>query len=193
MPTCVTLDTAVNLTPDCIALRKEGGAKKVFYVGSISEIAAEGQGPAGQLTSLTIATSKKLIRLEGKKEKNSADVSSEQGENGPSYTHNANFIAYYSTQGEKQTIEALGAMDDLYVIVPTASGQVEAYGLYGSNGIADGMSMTVTGGTGTAKTDSAALTLAFSGATSRMPVYVELGVDFDDTISALEALTVAQV
>jgi hypothetical protein len=190
MAQCVTLDTAVNLTPDCNALRKEGGARKVFYVGSISDIGTYTQGANGELTALTMAVGKKLVRLEGKKEKNSADVSSEQGENGASYTHNANFVAYYSTQVEKATIEALGAMDDLFLAVPTSANQVEILGLFGANGLADGLSMTVSGGTGTAKTDSAAMTLAFTGSTSRLPVYGQLGVDYDATIAALEAETV---
>jgi hypothetical protein len=194
MATCVTLDTAVNITPDCAALLKEGGTKKVWYVGSLADVATYTQGTNGELTALTLATGKKLLRLEGKKEKNNADFSTERSENGPLYTHNANFIAYYSTQLEKATIEAIARMDDLFVFVPTSANQVEVYGMFGANGLADGLSMNPAGGTGTVKGDSTVTTLAFTGQTSRMAPYVQLGVggDFDATITALEALTVAQ-
>jgi hypothetical protein len=190
MAQCVTLDTAVNLTPDCAAKNKVGGASKVFYVGSHSELGTEGQGTNGEMTSLTMAVGKKLVRLEGKKEKNAGTVGSEQTDNGALYNHGGTFVAYYSTQEQKNTIEALGAMDDLFVIIPTPNGQVEAYGFYNKNGRADGMTVTVNGGTGTAKGDSSAMTLEFAGQASRLPVYVNLGVDYDATIAALEAETV---
>lgn len=192
MAECVNLDTAVNLDPDCTALNKVGGAKKDFYVGSLSEVGSEAQATNGEMTNLTMASGKKLVRLRGKKEKNSGSVSSEQTENGALYNHGGVFVAYYSTQEEKNTIEALGAMDDLFVFVPTSSGQVEVYGFYNKTGKADGLSVTVDGGTGTAKGDSSALTLTFAGQASRLPVYVKLGVDYDATIEALEAQTVAQ-
>jgi hypothetical protein len=193
MAECAPLTGAISLAPDCFALKKKGGISKRIYIGSVADVAAYTLDPTTkELKTLVMKATKKLITASGKKYKNSATLGNTQGENGPLYPHSVVFAAYYNTQIEKETIEALAAADDLFVIVELNSGKMEAYGLVASNGgLGEGLTMTSTGGTGTNAEDPANLILTFAGQEDKLPVFAAFGATLADDITYLDALLVA--
>lgn len=180
----IILDSACNY-------QAPGGVKKEVFIGSLSELA----GYTTNATSKDIATlvlkgSAKLGKLIGRKLKNSTSTGLEVNENITLFPHTLVFVAYVKTQLEKETIEKLVKVDDLFAIVHNNDGTFEAFGLAGANGaLGNGLSMTaLEHGSGTALTDGRQWTLTFSGSESKLPINVSLGVDEIATLQALEAL-----
>lgn len=193
MAECAPLTGAINLAPDCAALKKKGGISKRIYVGSVGDVAAYTvDATTKELKTLVMKTGKKLITASGRKYKNNVTTGNTQTENGPLYPHSVVFAAYYSTQLEKETIEALASADDLFVIVELNSGKLEAYGLAAQNGqLGEGLTMTSTGGSGTNAEDAANLVLTFAGNEDKLPIFAAFGATLADDITYLDALLVA--
>jgi hypothetical protein len=190
MAECAPLTGAISLAPDCAALKKKGGISKRIYIGSVADVSAyTTDATTKELKTLVMKSGTKLISATGRKYKNNVTTGNTQSENGPLFPHNVVFAAYYSTQIEKETIEALAAADDLFVIVELNSGKMEAYGLVASNGgLGEGLSMTSTGGSGTVAEDAANLILTFAGQEDKLPVFAAFGADIAADIVYLDAM-----
>lgn len=193
MAECAPLTGAISLAPDCAALKKKGGISKRIYIGSVADVSAYTTDPTTkELKTLVMKTGTKLITATGRKYRNNVTAGNTQGENGALFQHSVVFAAYYNTQVEKETIEALAAADDLFVIVELNSGKMEAYGLVALNGnLAEGMSMTSTGGSGTNAEDAANLVLTFAGTEDKLPIFAAFGATLADDITYLDAMLVA--
>lgn len=187
---CAPLTGATNLDPSCTALRKRGGADKIFYLLALSQILGFEQDPVTkELTTLTLKSGEKALKFKGRKLKNSTKTGMEQTENGPSYAHGGVFVAYFDSQADKESIEKVALADDLVLLVPLNSGHFEAHGLLATYGLADGLLMTIPeGGSGVNYEDSTALSLTFDGKSDKMPVYCKFGVDRAANFAYLEAL-----
>lgn len=190
---CANMAGVSNLNPSCDALRKRGGADKTFYILAISQLAAVAgialDPVTKELTSIALKAGETIKKFTGRKLKNSTKTGMEQTENGPSYTHGGSFVAYFDTQSEKESIEALALNDDLVLIVPLNSGQFEAHGLVGSKGLSDGLLMTIPeGGSGVQYEDATTLQLNFDGKSDKLPVYCKFAADRAGSIAFLEGL-----
>lgn len=180
----IILDSACNY-------QAPGGIKKEVYIGSISELSGYTiDATSKDLATLALKSGAKLGKLIGRKLKNSTSSGLEVNENITLFPHTLVFVAYVKTQLEKESIEKLGRVEDLFAIVHNNDGTFEAFGLAGTNGgLGNGLSMTaLEHGSGTALTDGRQYTLTFSGSESKLPVNVSLGVDEIATLTALEAL-----
>ncbi|RNI26634.1 hypothetical protein [Rufibacter latericius] len=181
----------IKLDPACDALRAPGGIKKEAYIGSLSELAGyTTDATSKDIATLLLKAGAKLGKLIGRKLKNSTSTGLEANENITLFPHSFVFVAYAKTQLDKETIEKLSKVEDLFAIVHNNDGTFEAFGLAGENGVlGNGLSMTaLEHGSGTALTDGRPWTLTFSGSESKLPINVSLGVDEIATLAELEAM-----
>jgi len=185
----------VNLDPDCIALQQPGGINKRIYIGSMADVAGFTQNVEGELLTIAMKTGKKLYTMSGQKLKNSTGNDLQVNENSKLFGHTVTFLAYVSLQVEKNAIEGLSKVDDLFIIVERNSGKLEAFGLIGDQETASqGLSLTaLAGGSGVALGDSTAYTLTFSGAETKLPVYTRFGATRVAELTYLDTLLVAAV
>jgi len=186
---CNPITGAINLIPNCDALVKKGGLGKGVYIGSVADVDAYTVDPTTKaLTTLVMKEGKTLRYMSGKRYKNSSTMGNTQTENGALFQHGITFNAYISTQAEKETLELYAGADDLFIISQLNSGPFEAHGLVGKRGFAEGMTMTSTGGSGTAAADASNQVLTFAGEEDKLPVYVEFGADTAAILGYLDAL-----
>ena len=190
---CAPITGAINLDPSCEALAKKGGIGKKIYIGSVADVLSYTlDATTKELKTLVMKAGTKLISATGRKYKNNTTQGNTRTENGALFQHNVTFAAYIDSQDEKETLELLAGADDLFTIVELNSGKLEAYGLVGKNGrMAEGLSMTSTGGSGTAAGDASNLVLTFSGEEDKLPVFASFGADLAADIAYLEARKVA--
>ncbi|WP_026463667.1 hypothetical protein [Adhaeribacter aquaticus] len=190
MAECAPITGAVNLDPSCEALKKKGGISKRIYIGSLADVSAYTlDATTKELKTLVMKPGTKLISATGRKYKNNTSLGNTQTDNGPLFQHNVVFAAYYDSQTEKETLELLAGADDLFVIVELNHGKMEAYGLVAGNGrLAEGLTMTSAGGSGTAAGDASNLVLTFAGEEDKLPVFASFGATMADDIAYLDAL-----
>ncbi|KAA3438465.1 hypothetical protein [Rufibacter hautae] len=153
---CAVPVGGIKLDPPCDALRAPGGVKKEAYIGSLSEVAGYTLDATSKaLKTLTLKSGAKLGKLIGRKLKNSTSTGLEVNEYITLFPHNFNFVAYAKSQLDKETIEKLSKVEDLFAIVHNNDGTFEAFGLAGENGVlGNGLSMTsLEHASGTALTD----------------------------------------
>lgn len=188
---CAVAVGGIKLDPSCEALRSPGGIKKEIYIGSISEVQGyTTNATTKDLATLALKAGAKLGKLIGRKFKNSASTGWEPNENVSLFPHSFVFVGYVKTQLEKEAIEQLSRVEDLFAIVHNNDGTFEAYGLVGDNGaLGNGLSMTaLEHSTGTVQTDGRPWTLTFSGSEAKLPINVSLGADEIATLTELEAM-----
>lgn len=130
---CVTSLTT-GLAGDCAAVKKAGGVNKSIYAGSIKDLTGVTFGTDGDITALTFAASKVLVKFTGRMEKNTASepITAEGEGNVNIFTHTVQPVLYHSTQAERKAIEDLFALDQAFFIVPMRSGQIVCYGISNS-------------------------------------------------------------
>lgn len=183
----------INLDPDCVALQAPGGINKRIYIGSLADVAGFTQNTDGELLTLVMKTGKKLYTMSGKKLTNSTSNDLQVNENNKLFGHTVTFLAYVSLQTEKNAIEGLSKVEDLFIVVEKNTGKLEAFGLIGDQETASqGLALTaLAGGSGTALADTTAYTLTFSGAETKLPVYTKFGETRVAELTYLDALLVA--
>lgn len=127
---CVTSLTT-GLDGTCAAVKKPGGVNKSIYAGSIKDITSVTFAVDGSISALTFDTSKVLVKLTGRMEKNTASepITAEGEGNVNIYTHTVQPVLYHATQAERDAIEELFALDQAFFIVPMRSGQIVCYGI----------------------------------------------------------------
>lgn len=196
MAACNVAVGGILLDPPCETQKAPGGVKKEIYIGSLSELDGFTIGATSKaIATLDLKTGAKLGKLVGRKLKNSTTTGLEVNENINLFPHSVVFVAYANTQLEKEMIETLTDVEDLFAIVHNNDGTFEAFGLVGRGGITgNGLSLSaIEHGSGTALTDGRPWTLTFSGSESKLPVNVvleEAGSPLDEVgiLAKLEAM-----
>lgn len=188
---CEAVVGGIILDPSCDDLRSPGGVKKDIFIGSVSEV--EGytiDATTKAIKTIELVAGAKLGMLKGKKLKNSTTTGLERNENVDLFPHTVNVVAYAKTQLDKETIETLSQVEDLFTIVQNNDGTFEAFGLAGKNGtIGNGLMMTaLEHGSGVVLTDGRPWNLTFSGSESKLPMNVELGANTQATLAALRTM-----
>jgi len=180
----------IDLNPSRCALKRIGGVDKTMYVGSISEVAGFTRNSDGEIITLTMQAGKFIYALTGKKLKNNHATEIRRNENSTLFGQTVNYVAYFDTQPEKEAIEMLIQVDDLFVIVQNKYGRFEAFGLVGGEGIpAEGMS--ITGGSYAVEAGAdgnTSMLLTFTADEAKMPVYTNFGDEVIDEIEYLDDL-----
>ena len=188
---CEVAVGGILLDPSCEALKSPGGVKKDIFIGSIAEVAGFTiDATTKAIKTIDLVSGAKLGMLKGRKLKNSTSTGLERNENVDLFPHNVNVVAYAQSQLDKETIETLSQVEDLFAIVQNNNGTFEAFGLAGRNGtIGNGLLMSaLEHSSGVALTDGSPWTLNFSGSESKLPMNVELGADAMATLAALRTM-----
>jgi len=127
---CVT-SLSVGLAGTCAAVKKAGGVNKAIYAGSVKDLSSVTFATDGSLESITLASTKQMVKFVGRSTKNTASepVTAEGEGNVNEYVHTVQPVLYHSTQAERDAIEDLFALDQAFFFIPTRSGQILVYGI----------------------------------------------------------------
>lgn len=195
MALCNVSVGGIILDPACETQKAPGGVKKEIFIGSLSDVEGYTPGTTSKaVATLVLKTGAKLGKLSGRKLKNSTSTGLEVNENINLFPHSVVFVGYVNTQLEKEMIEKLTDVEDLFAIVHNTDGTFEAFGLASKQGLGNGLSLTaIEHSSGTALTDGRPWTLTFSGAETKLPMNVLLedaGVALDESgiLAALETM-----
>lgn len=188
---CNDSSLLANITADCTAVKRAGGVKATIYAVRLSDI--EGMpvdATTKNLSTLTLKTGAKFLKLEGRKFRNTAGTTYSKSENGPSLRpQSVTFVSFVATQVQRNAVDALLEQEDLVLFVPLNGGQVKVYGYslppYESSGLAATDSAE---NEGTAMADATTWSITFTGAEMNFPpIYQETG-GFAATLDYLDAL-----
>ena len=158
--------------------------------GTTFSLNAAVTGAASTGFTYTYAT-KGLTQWIGKKDKNSAGVEIEVGENVNIRTQTVTPIIYYETAEELSYLDALVDQEQVFAIVETVAGSLEVFGInktnFGSFGLkATALSLV----SGVVLNDSTAGTLTLSGGLTNLQLQYNPGVSLATNIAALDALSI---
>ena len=158
--------------------------------GTTFSIGAQTTGAASTGFSFSYAT-KGLTQWTGKKDKNSAGVEIEVGENVNIRTQTVTPIVYYETAEELSYLDNLIDQEQVFVIVETVAGSLEVFGInkvnFGSFGLkATALSLV----SGVLLNDSTAGTLTLSGGLTNLQLQYNPSVSLATNIAALDALSI---
>ncbi|HYH14015.1 MAG TPA: hypothetical protein VD794_02275 [Flavisolibacter sp.] len=186
---CSTLAKGVQAS--CAAIKKVGGVNKRVYIGLLEDLATAVFGTGNILTSITFNSGKGLVKYEGRKEKNSAGVEIERGENVNIRNQTVTLAVYYSTAEQLSTLDDLIDTEGLFAIIETAAGVLEVYGL-NKSGSFDSFGLVASGSksTGTVLQDSTAFNLTLTGGHTNMELHYNPVGSLTTNIAALDALTI---
>lgn len=187
---CVTSLTT-GLTGACEAVKKAGGVNKSIYAGSIKDLASVTFGTDGDITALTFAASKVLVKFTGRMEKNTASepIVAEGEGNVIQYTHTVQPVLYHSTQAERNAIQELFSLDNAFFIVPMRSGQIVCYGISNDATELQDFGLKVTEGddaVGLLLNDQNAQTATFTGNFKHKAIIFNESGTFADNLNTLE-------
>lgn len=158
--------------------------------GTTFSIGAQTTGTASTGFSFTYAT-KGLTQWIGKKDKNSAGVEIEVGENVNIRNHTVTPIVFYETDAELYYLDNLIDQEQVFAIVETVAGSLEVYGInktsFESFGLkASALSLV----SGVLLNDSTAGTLTLTGGMTNLPLQYNPSASLDTNIAALDALSI---
>lgn len=187
---CVTSLTT-GPSGDCAAVKKAGGANKSIYAGSIKDITSVTFDENGSITAIAFASSKVLVKLTGRMEKNTASepITAEGEGNVNIYVHTVQPVLYHSTQSERKAIEDLFALDQAFFIVPMRSGQIVCYGIGNDADTLQDFGLKLAEGddaVGVLLNDQNAQTATFSGNMLHKAIIFNEAGTYADNISTLD-------
>lgn len=192
---CVT-DLLKGIQASCNAIKKVGGLDKRIYLGLVADIATItfGASDANSILTLTFNDDKGLTQWIGKRDKNSAGVELEVGENVNIRTQSVTPIIYYETAAELSYLDNLLDQEGVFAIVETVAGSLEVFGInkvnFDSFGLkASALSMV----SGVLLNDSTAATLTLSGGMTNLQLQYVPASPLATNIAALDALSVDPV
>lgn len=184
----------VNLStiiPDCDALTSIAGVRNFGYFCRRIDITGYTKASDGTLTGVTIASGK-LKKFETQKFQNSGAFGVAASTIGKTrFSQTYLWRIYYSTQADRNAMEALILAEDIVIFSPNNDNQFEVYGA--ALGLA---ATTVAGGTGTKIDDDNTALLTFTGAepglppifNAKTPATTDKEADFQFTLDYLDAL-----
>ncbi len=158
--------------------------------GTTFSLNAAVTGAASTGFTYTYAT-KGLTQWIGKKDKNSAGVEIEPGENVNIRNQTVTPIIYYETAAELAYLDALIDQEQVFAIVETVAGSLEVFGInkvnFGSFGL---KASALTLVSGVLLNDSTAGTLTLTGGLTNLQLQYNPGVALATNIDALDALSI---
>lgn len=158
--------------------------------GTTFSIGAQTTGAASTGFTFTYAT-KGLTQWVGKKDKNSAGVEIEVGENVNIRNQTVTPIVYYETAEELSYLDALIDQEQVFSIVETVAGSLEVFGInkvnFGSFGLKSSALSLVSG---VLLNDSTAGTLTLTGGLTNLQLQYNPAVSLATNIAALDALSI---
>jgi hypothetical protein len=184
----------VNLStiiPDCDALTSIAGVRNFGYFCRRIDITGYTKATDGTITGVTIASGK-LKKFETQKFQNSGAFGVAASAIGKTrFSQTYLWRIYYSTQADRNAMEALILAEDIVIFSPNNDNQFEVYGA--ALGLA---ATTVAGGTGTKIDDDNTALLTFTGAepnlppifNAKTPATTDKEADFQFTQDYLDAL-----
>jgi hypothetical protein len=125
---CNQLLTA-NQIASCNGLKKVGGIDGTVYIGFRSDIATLTLGTDGEITTLTLASGKKLSKFGGNKEQHAVTWESVPMKGKAMFKHAANFFLYPYSQTDVKQLEFLISSERMFAIYVNLAGQVKAIGI----------------------------------------------------------------
>lgn len=171
------VDLLQGIDPSCAALNKVGGINKRVWMGQLSQLddpkyTLDADGYIATIEMATIGSAPEtLIKLIGKKFKNSTANEGVVGENVNTINQSVTLALYYETPTEREVIETLWNADDVFIAVEGNYGRIEIYGIdLGLNGSA------LSGGLGGALNDNTAIIVTFSDEQLTLPKQFKSGV-----------------
>lgn len=186
-------DLLKGIQGSCNAIKKVGGLNKRIYLGLVQYIESVtfGASNANSVTAITFKDGKGLTQWTGKKDKNSATVELEPGENVNIRNQSVIPIIYYETALELSYLDSLVDQEQVFAIVETVAGSLEVFGInktnFGSFGLkATALSLT----SGVLLNDSTAGTLTLSGGMTNLQLQYNPAASLATNIAALDALSV---
>jgi len=180
----------------CTAIKKAGGLDKRIYLGAIGDLATCVIGSDNTLTSITFTATKGLVKMVGRKEKNSAGSDIEVGENVTLRNQTLSLSVYYDSAGPQATIDLAaieGIIDNeaLFAIVETNAGSLEVFGINKVNYDGYGLRVTANPGTsGLILNDSTAFAMVLSGGFTNLQLIYAPATALATNIAALDALVI---
>lgn len=184
-----TIDKGVQAS--CLAIKKAGGLDKRIYLGAIGDLASVTIGTGNAITGMTFAATKGLVKMSGRKEKNSAGSDIEAGQNFTLRNQNVNLAVYYETAADLQAIDNIIDNEALFAIVETNAGSLEVFGINKVN--FDNYGLRVSGNPGTSGlllNDSTAFAMVLSGGFTNLQLQYNPGTALATNIAALDALVI---
>jgi hypothetical protein len=158
--------------------------------GTTFSLGATTTGAASTGFTFTYAT-KGLTQWTGKKDKNSAGVEIEVGENVNIRNQTVTPIVYYETAEELSYLDALIDQEQVFAIVETVAGSLEVFGInkvnFGSFGL---KASALTLVSGVLLNDSTAGTVTLTGGLTNLQLQYNPSVSLATNIAALDALSI---
>ncbi len=190
---CVSLARSVR--PGCNAKKKPGGADKRVFFGLLEDIASISFGTYNSIETLTFNDGAGLIEYDLKKDKNSATMALEVGENANLRNHVVNVVVNWDTAEELAALEDLLDAEGIFAIVEQNGGNLEAYGVNkGANYNNFGLkASSLDGSTGVVLNDPTAFNVAVSGQHTNLQLLYKPSQTLTANLAELEALVVDPV
>lgn len=189
---CVS-DLLKGIQASCNAVKKVGGLNKRVYLGLIEDIdtITFGASNANSILTLTFKDDKGLTQWIGKKDKNSATVSLEEGENVNIRNQSLIIAVYYETALELSYLDNLLDQEQVFGIVETVAGSLEVWGINKTSFDSFGLKATALELTsGVLLNDPTAGTLTLSGGMTNLPLQYVPASSLATNIAALDAISV---
>ena len=185
---CAALTKGVQAT--CAGVKKVGGINKRIWLGLLEDLASVTYGTGNIVTAFTFKTDKGLVTYDGRKEKNSAGIELEVGENLNFRNQTVTMLVYTETAAQLTTLDELLDTEQLFAIIEPNSGPLEIWGLNKTDYTGFGLKPTAyTKNTGVVLNDSSAHTVTLSGAHTNLELHYNPSVAKATNIAALDVLS----
>jgi hypothetical protein len=190
---CVNLANSVR--PGCNAKKKPGGTDKRIFFGLLEAIASVTFGTYNSVETLTFLEGMGLIEYDLKKDKNSATMALEVGENANLRNHVVNAVVNWDTEQELAALEDLIDAEGIFAIVEQNGGNLEVYGLNkGANFNNFGLKASaLDGSTGVVLNDPTAFNVSLSGQHTNLQLLYKPSQTLTANLAELEALVIDPV
>lgn len=183
-----------NIDSNCDAVKRMGGVKSTIYATRLANITgATVDATTKNITAVTLGVGAKMLRLEGRKFRNTAGTELAVSDNGPRLRNQSvTFQAFIKTALQRNAVDALLDQEDMVLFVPTNGGQIKVYGYSLPPNESSGLAVTAGSETdGTAIADNTSFGITFTGSEYNIPPIFEVATGYTDSIEYLEALVTA--
>lgn len=185
----------LGLDPSCEALKKLGGLNKRVYVGQISDIDSVTFGVDGEITGLTLLLGATLKKFIGKKEKHQGTYELTAGDTINLFNQAVILALYFEFDVERKAVNELVNVEDMFVLVETNAGHIEAYGIANSTSLGfDNFGLKATAGTGNGTgvliNDDTVYRVTMSGNVPNLPMLYKPADTLANNIIGLDAVSI---
>lgn len=189
MAECV--DLLEGMISPCDGLNEVGGVTKTIYIGQLSQLGTvpyttDADGYVDTIAFAAGSPAYGLYKFSGKKAKNNGTWEITAGDNVNTFNTSANLVLYPFTPDQVTACDNLAKADDLFVIMPSESGnKIWVYG------ITQGLNASAgSGGTGVGLQDDTSYKITLSGEQLTSPMQFLNGGTIADSIAYLNGISV---